>query len=355
MSDREHSPVSVYALASPQSVAGMEREIRRIVLELLGVADFERHRFTVSPGAGWLQYMDTAQGGGGAVQSLPDPAVAAERAEAFLRSLRERAASLRANAPDFDPHALLPSARRLGCVPVSARSGFGWAHYLYRAQPTLPLRRSGPSVDVLGTMLEVRVSPLGRIIGFTSRWRPLSGERIEAEFFHYHGGAHDAHAQGGHSQREGEDASELVYILDGDGIPQYYLAPYHRTGSEHGLLIGATPYSLAIEFVVRPIGDEPGARITAIVGGGSTRYRFAWGRVALDGGEDDDEGFIDLGEGVGEIVADADQKQFGVSAITVPPGAWVVYVNAKDMKTGAFKHHQQNVFTGRQIVEAEAE
>lgn len=346
-------PVSIYALASPSSVTSLARDVRRTLLQLLRVPDEERHRVHVSPGSGWIEYrdIDVAQSVDG-VRTPADSEPARKVAETFLREFRARCSELQSRAPDFDTRAFLPSLRPLDCEAIPARSGRGWTHFLYRAQPTLPLRPGGSSVDVLGTAVQVRISPQGRVIGFMSSWRPLSGERIQARFLAATSHEEESHEhEHEHEHAPANEESELVYILDGDGVPQYYLAPYHRPLEEHGAIAGASPYSLTIEFVVRPLEDEPGARVTAIVAGGSAGYRFAWGRCALGG--TDDEGFADLGETQGERVTDAEERAFGASAITLPPGTWVVFVNVKDILTGAFKHYQQVVFTGRQITEAQ--
>jgi hypothetical protein len=344
VNDAVHDRVSIYALAGPASVARVESAIRRMLLALLGVADTERHRVRVSPGSGWIEYVDTGQlWATQGNQAIAEPAFARERAESFLREFRSRASTLPATNPGFDPRALLPPLRPIECMAVPARSGRGWDHFLYRAQPTLPLRRGGSAVDVLGTLVEVRIAPGGRIVTLMSRWTPLSGERIEAEFTPMsHGGHHDHGA--GHEH--GYEQSKLVYVLDGDGIPQYYLAPYHLAMSEHGAIMGASPYSLTVELVVRPLANEPGAKVTAVVAGGSTQYRFT--RHELDDG-DDEGGFLDLGETRNKQVSDVEDRRYGTSSIILPPGAWIVFVNVKDVRTGAFKHHQQLVFTGRHI------
>jgi hypothetical protein len=330
---------SVYALASPASVVAAEDGVRRALFALLGVSDTERHRVRVSPASGWIEYADVeALWGERPRHAFPEPTSARDRAEAFLRDLRATFAALPRVTGDLDPRALLPPLAPVECTAVPDRSGRGWDHCLYRAQPRLPVTRGGRSVDVIGTHVEVRVGDGGRVVGLMSRWRPLSGERTEAEL------AHPPADKRSHGTAE----PALVYVLDGDGVPQYYLAPYYLMPSEHGGLTSACAYALTVELVVRPLPDDPGARVTAVVAGGSHRYRFAWARQRMEG-SDDDEGFVDLGEVAAKQVQDDAGRVLGASAVSIPPGAWIVFVNVKDVATGAFKHYQEIVFTGRVV------
>ena len=79
--------------------------------------------------------------------------------------------------------------------------------------------------------------------------------------------------------------------------------------------------------------------LTALAQGGSGRYRYRWACYALASSE----GIRELGAGrsaqVATVTGDAT-----ASSVELENGYYVVLVNVKDLATGAFKHHQQQVF-----------
>lgn len=222
--------------------------------------------------------------------------------------------------------------------------GVGGDHWLYRAQPFLPLGGSLGSADVLGTYVEVRVGDAGRVVSFTSLWRPLSGERITAPWVSFT--APQGRQMGQHGEHRDEPPHRTVYVLGGDGVPQYYLAPYHLVDTGHTLaLMSASPWSLTIEFVVQPDPNSGMATVTAIADGGSGDYAFAWARHPMDRAGEEVE-LHELGAGETRVLYGEDGRRYRGSSVTVPAGAHLVLLLVKDERTGAFLSGQHMVCTG---------
>jgi hypothetical protein len=342
------SRANVYALVDPQLVVDAEPALQRVLLGVLRASDPDRHRLTVRPGSGTLSYEDRELlWGEQPAGQLPPAATAQKAAERFLRAFAEALRGVKLPEGLTGP-SLMPPVRPLELNAVPRQDGGGYDHWLYRAQPALSPHPSERTIDVQGAQVDVRVGAAGAIVGLTSRWRPLTGERVSTPLVqlspgrdsHGHGGGH------GHGGHDGEEPEHrLVYLLEGDGLPQYYLAPYYLVNTgHHAALASASAYSLVVELSVRRREDATGARVTAVILGGSGEYRFAWARYAFDSFED--EGIRELGGGALRRLEDEDGRSFGASTVEVPVGAQVVLVNVKDRRTGAFRHFQQLVYTG---------
>jgi hypothetical protein len=337
----------VYALASPVEIKQEEGAIERVFFQALGVTDRERYRVQVSETSGWIDFMDTQQLWGGAgAPNLPGDGDALKAAGAFLQSLAEGLSGFNPQLPErLRRIAMFPRLRPAELVKVAHPGGSYFDHWLYRSQPMLVLEAaSWRQVPVFGSLVEVRIGDAGRIVGFCSRWRPHGEERISR-------GLTPAPGHGG-GQHEHHGAGEPVpvYVLEGDRIPQYYLSPYYLTRDEHGLaLASACDYSLTVQ--IGQVDNDAGTYLTALVDGGSRDYAFNWAVYSLDTVLD--EGMRELGAGTPRLLKTPNGRVVA-STVLLARGAYVALVNVKDRKTGAFKHHQQQVFSSPPAAEAGA-
>ena len=336
---------AVHWLAPPARLAEVEDLLRRALFSVLGVADASRHVVTVSPTSGVLRYVDLASRD---PKRLPPelprtPADASRTAERFLRDLGQAVASLRRDFPDeIRDAAIVPGVKPYQPVVIPRPDYDGWDHWLYRARPHLALS-PGRQVPVEGALLEVRIGNGGRVVSYTALWQPTTG-RFQTPL---RGPPVLPDDGEGHSDRHGEKdappATRLAYTWGGEGIPQYYLAPYHvvSTGHQEGVASGSA-YSLTLDVMWRQL-DRTQTEVLAVVDGGSGRYDFAF--ASYRPGELLDEeggGVVILRPSVRTLRTEAGDA-IDAGYVTVPNGLTVVLVNVRDRRNGAFLHGQQQV------------
>ena len=208
---------------------------------------------------------------------------------------------------------------------------------------TAPLALDGAQstlVGVFGAHVEVRIGHGGRPISVRSRWRPLSGERRFTDLSPFV--EPPGHDEGGRNGDDHEHEEPIInYVLEGEGIPQHYLAPYYLTSDGHmATMVSATPYSLTVD-VGRTRQSGRGMTLSALARGGSGDYAYNWAIYSVARME---EGLRELGLGESERVETVDGKAI-ISSVDVNNGHYVVMLNVKDRATGAFSSHQQQVFT----------
>jgi hypothetical protein len=334
--------VRIHALANPAAIAAAQDVITRALFRILGVSDPAKHDVSVSAASGWVSYLAKDE-----VWSRPQPPVlptadvARQRAEAFIAAVAAATASGADGWPaNLAQISLLPRLMRpvqLSAVPRP--NAPLWDHWLYRAQPRLTLDPAGrQSVPVFGTHVEVRIGDRGQVVSFRSRWRPLSGERITTDLTPFKAPPHDDGGGAREEERGRDQAHDLQYVLDGEIIPQHYLAPYYLTSDGDLLqMVSASPYSLTVELG-RVQGPES-MLVTAMASGGSGDYAYNFAAYTLNRV---DEGYTALGRGQSVETETADGTAL-VGAVEIPNGAYVVLVNVRDRATGAFKHTQQQV------------
>jgi hypothetical protein len=141
----------------------------------------------------------------------------------------------------------------------------------------------------------------------------------------------------------GDQEHRLVYLLDGDAAPQYYLAPYYLVNDgDNFTLRSASPYSLVVAYGVAAQPDGSNT-VTAYVDGGSGDYDFNWATMSFDSVWEA-AGLVERGSGAAGERQLADRRTGGTSALTLEPGVFTVLVNVRDRRTGAFQHLQQTVY-----------
>lgn len=335
---------------NPAKIAAAQDAITRAVFRILGVSDPSKHDVSVSESSGWMYYLAKEELW---VRQhppvLPSADVARERAEKFVAAL---AAATAAGAEGWPENlaqvSLLPRLMRpvqLSAVPRP--DGSVWDHWLYRAQPRLSLDPSGrKSVPVFGSQVEVRIGDRGQVVSFSSRWRPLSGERTSTDLVPFKAPPPEE----GEREHQGgkEPPHKLQYVLEGEIAPQHYLAPYYLMSDGHMLrAVSATPYSLTVDM--GRIQGKESMLVTAAASGGSGDYAYNFAAYVLSRIE---EGYVELGRGQ-SVEVETDTGTALVGAIEIPNGAYVVMVNARDRATGAFKHYQQQVVSTLSVDDVE--
>lgn len=323
-----------YKLAPPGAAAKAADPIARLIRKELGVAEPERHVVEVTPWSGWIRYYDRKRLWQDRVVALPSRAQAQEKAEAWLRTYAALLTGNPALPDEVRSLQLAPGqAKAQDLMALANSNGNGYDHWLYRAQPMLTLGASPGAVAVMGSAVEIRIGEGGAIIGFTVRWRALTGETVRVPLVAPQERYVD---QPPDSDSDNEAPSELVYVLDGEFSPQSYLSPFYLRGTGHDIsYVGAGALSLTIDFF--GYNTNEATELTAIVMGGSGNYDVHWGYAPL--GEP-----FEL-----QMLGELRSKTIGTataSTVSVPVGAYLVVIDARDRLTGATAFTQQYAISG---------
>ena len=343
----------LHALADPRSIEAMKPWIE-MVLRTIFAPGTRKHQIAVCKSTGWISYIEPDELWRERPPALPrDLAAARSIAEGVLVRLMS-ALSVTANDTlerNTGVQSLLPALMQpveLKLVAHPQRIGQA-AHWLYRAQPMIPLG-NGKRAAVFGADLAVRIGDGGRIIAFHSNYRPLTAERINARHTPFasawanmplkpgHGGAEGGHDHG-HSGHSGEGQHRLVYVQEGQGIPQYYLAPFYMLNAGHIFtMVSASAWSLTGVFTVT--NSEESTEVSLVVSGGSGEYQFEWARMDEARFAD---GVIFMGAGSSAVAAPGSDFPMRVGSVTLPLVNALMMVNVRDARTGAFAHFQRQI------------
>jgi hypothetical protein len=224
--------------------------------------------------------------------------------------------------------------REVGIYAVPRPDGSAFDHWLYRAEPQLTLDGgSTQRVGVFGAQLEVRIGHGGQPVNVQSRWSPLSGEQKLTDLASFQAPPNADSSSG--------SQPAVMFLLEGDGVPQYYLAPYYfQFEGLDATMTSASPFSLTVD-VSRTSQDDAAMTLTALAAGGSGDYVYNWAVYPIT---DPTSGIRELGSGSSLSLRTTD-GQATASSIQINNGAYVVLLNVKDQSSGAFKHHQQQFFS----------
>ena len=336
--------VTVWPLADPQPITENAAAIERAFRKALGATDPTRQRVTVAPGV--IQHEDTVGLWGAAGAPLPSAQEAKTRAGQIIRTVTT------ALSPQGDPQLfealgqmeLMPArVQPVDLLEIASMETGAWDHWLVRSRPQLPLSSGGEVAEVFGATVDVRVGPTGAIVGYLCRWRPVLPERVEVALAPPPPeGAENGASGGGGGEGGGQEGERRppIYLLEGEGTPQFYLSPYYP-GEDDDDLILASACEVSLVANVVPYSNEDPTQYAAVVQGGSGQYRFDWGTMALaefDGGR-----VVELGEG--ELMSETQTDPPTVfSVMKMPVGAHLALVNVVDVKTGGFQHHSEQVW-----------
>lgn len=337
--------VRLYALADLRAITASTNDIEKAVLAALQLTPGRGRRICVSAMSGWISY----RAAGELWERPTAPTLPAERKEA-LRKAEEVLVRLNEHLSDRNPKwparlkgiSLMPPLgliRRAALAAVARPDGSAFDHWLYRGEPHLYLDEAGEvRSSVLGAQIEVRIGNGGMPVTIRSRWRPLSGERKLVDVSSYlPPPALDVEEEHGH---EHDGGPSLRYVLDGDGVPQYYLAPYYCAPEHSGVeIVSASAYSLTLH-IARTNQDARRMTISAFARGGSGDYSYDWAcySLSLVG-----NGIRLLGPGSRQVLKTR-AGAVTASSITIDRGLYVIMVNVRDRVTGAFRHAQRQVF-----------
>jgi hypothetical protein len=338
--------IQVYRLVPAATLVGLRDALQRAIFGNDVFVDQKERVFTVSA-AGWLGYVDHAALAGRAdPRSLPREREQALRAaEQFLDGVNGRTQAFN-QATRAGLRSLLPdrNQRQLDSCGLVIRPGRpGADHWLCRYSIRLEAgTASAASVPVYGMSLELRIGARGAVVGFTSQWRPTL-RTTYAELYPYERFASLLEDPEHHDGGEDPDAGRLLYVYDGAAGSQYYLAPYYyRVSDDHLLLSPASRYSLVVKVLEE---DAPeGTRVVGRVYGGSGAYSFNWAYWNLDTAWRKNEPLVELGEG--EVSRDRDEAgALTQSSLVLPRSHYTVLLNVTDERSGAYRHHQQAVYS----------
>jgi len=318
-------------ISSPKASAAIEQAFRTA----LGATDRSRHRVTIMPG--FIEHEDTR----GLWNAGDATALSAEQARDYAvktittvsKALSTEANKALANA--IGPMQLVPpQVKPIDVLPIASMQSGSWDHWLVRSRPQLTLDvTAGTYADVFGAEVDVRIGPAGAVLGYLSRWRPLSGEHIDVDL-----SAPPATASNTDPNHPAQRT--IAFVLEGESAPQHYLAPYYLIANGEDLeLASASPLSLVVH-ITRYSSEDP-TQYVAVVEGGSGDYRFDWGLLPLS--DFTEITLAHLGEG--QTVTDrSTNPASSLSVVTLPIGAHLALLNVIDQQTGAFQHHSEQVY-----------
>jgi hypothetical protein len=308
-----------HLLAGQEEVGTAAPRVESVLRQLVGTRGQEME-VNVHPTCGWISMVARRPLATRRSATLLSARDAKSRAEKFLLHLATRL------KPTADlPLIFLPPLPNepVELVAVPHPTYREWNHWLYRTQPQLPTSHRGSSIPVLGSAIEVRVGEGGQIIGFHSRWRPTTGNRVNCD------------VTPAPPAKPKRSPPRQVYVLEGAAIPQSYLAAYWLidNGDDFHLMSGC---SLALVVELDVFDEETTTMVRANVEGGSGDYQFGWARYDAT---DPFDGLQMLGAGTSSRLQDGAME----STIELGKSAHQVVVHVIDRQTGAFKHYQQLV------------
>jgi hypothetical protein len=334
------SKYRIYALANVALFLDQLDVIQRLVLGALHVSVSPRRRVSISPAGGWFDYNNLDElWNRRSPPALPSKDEAVKAAEDILSRIEKACSDANPDWPKtLRGRALLPPVNLLQRVTCDARvrpDGSAWDHWLYRAQPRLPLDGGSTTrVPVFGSQVEVRIGHRGMPVSVCSRWTPLAQAQKLVDRSPY-----VARADGEPATANKPDPL-LAFLLEGEAVPQFYLAPYYFDIDTHGASgVSASPYSLTVDVAPTKVNAET-TIVAALAQGGSGDYIYNWARYSMSRYE---EPLRVLGPGRTHSVVSAGARATAAS-IELESGACIVVVNVKDRATGAFKHQAAQIY-----------
>jgi hypothetical protein len=340
----EVEKVRVYDLVNPGLLKAHEADLKWLFFDVVGGRpDALGTTFSVSPVSGWIYFEDGRNIRSNAVRMLlpQDQSKAKAIADQFLSDLHAALADNKKYPflKELADVEILPSqAKVIEASAVVGSNGSDAEHWIVRCEVALRgYKDMRDKLVVQGSQIEIRLGDHGQVVGFCSRWTPVSRTIRYADFIPYQdkdGHAHDAsgqdndgHAHSSEGKQVGLPEVHQVYCLKGDGVPQFYLAPYHSVlDGHHSKLSPASTLSLELRF--NQFHSKEEMVIEAAVDGGSGDFSYHWGHYQLESVWD--EGVVD------------DQNDVPYLRIS-PPCYAVVMLHVLDRKTGAYCYHSEQV------------
>ena len=346
----DFASVRVYRLLPP---GVMHQHARLFARELFGLQDLNDggRTFTVHPTSGYLFYADKTELWMNAGDQLLPKGEVEPRARRFIEQANKRIAvnpTLRRDSVISIFPADLRLIRIAGVVPKGANQPDHW-QCEFGAYLPVDARRAA---RVEGAVVDVRIGRGGRIIGLTSRWRPIIGEllsterygerRADAQYADGAGGIRppapatrprittvaSGHTSGTDVEHQHDAPALFVYWLADANAPQTFIAPMlAQLDGEHGDLFPGSLHTLKISILQRTVGArmEVAARVDG--GSGSRNLEYEWS--AWTPGTYFTSGISLLGTG---------------PSVTVDAGAYQMLLGVRDRITGAVAIAEHAVF-----------
>lgn len=290
--------VRIYRLVDPALLSRHADDLARVLFQV-AFAEDAGGMLGVSPASGFLFFSDTAiwkeDAAGGRL--LSDKSAAESAARSFLlhaNQLVARDSQLRRErCPPLFPSEVRHVLTKLMVHPDSGRPD----HWLSQFAVDLTLNIAGQLAPVLGATIEVRTGAAGKVVGLSSRWRPIVSsdstrllnvpgqpsepvrpaadvmrarltESIEPI-------AAPVPPVAGNGAAEEEPKPALAYVMQDETALQTVIAPYYAVISGHdGFFYPATTYSLLLNIVQS--NGAGGVLLQALVAGGSGSYAYEW-------------------------------------------------------------------------------
>lgn len=298
---RDFASVRVYRLANP---ATLYQNARVIAKELFGMEDLQvgSRTFSVHPASGYLFYADGdglwPESGG---RLLPPQHEAERYARLFLEESNKRIVGNRTLRQERVGPLFPVDIRSVRVAGVVTKGSERPDHWLCEFAAFLQAD-SSHTARVEGALLDIRVGSKGRIVGLSSRWRPITGDLLSRERDQdrrndavFAGGAGTirqptpaslpsiAKTETALSEPEPEHgieahshaSIEFLYWLADENAPQVFLSPMYLEGDgEHRDVRAASAHTLSAQIWQRTVGTR--MELAAVVDGGSGSYDYQW-------------------------------------------------------------------------------
>jgi len=259
--------------------------------------------FSISKNTGFVTYTDDDRIWKNATTAhyIKNREMVVKTALEFFKSVNDSVKKLIQN--DLDIPILFPEKQNLRPSVVRAVFSPGKLladHWLCNFSIYLPTGFS-KMIQVVGASIEIRIDPSKRIIGLSSRWRPIEGIKKDVELLPLpkkeknEQGEHSNHNVHGHANNSSnKDKPNLFYPMAGENQLQNILAPFYTT-AEPGIFLGhhgtvasvfpATKYSIMVGIKTK--FEKNSVELEAEVLHRNTsnpKFKFYWSVWQLDSG-----------------------------------------------------------------------
>jgi hypothetical protein len=350
--NRHFGSVRVYTLAKPDVLID---NAQRIGGELFGMRDLrdDQRTFSIYAASGYLFYADYNElWQNTAGMELPmDKGEVEKIARGFLETANRKIVASRPLRQARVP-ALFPSDIRpiwIGrAVPGSSSIPDHWLCQ-FGVYLAADRERTG---RVEGATIDLRIGRKGKVIGLSSRWRPITGDTLSSDpvdpatrtTIYADSPMAIRKPDAGTitpiakptalpsasevSEQDADSPWEYLFWLADENAPQTFLAPVllQRAGHE-GEVEAASQHSLNAEIWQRNSGEQ--LEVLAVVDGGSGNYEYEWGYWLHD-----------------SVFDDGIQLMGNSQTASLDRGVYNVLLFVRDKLTGAVAQTEKVVFSG---------
>lgn len=321
----------VYELIDTNDLIKNEQLIKSIFFKVLKVPKTDLgYQFSIAPVSGWMNYANNNELYSTKRKKtlLPDSSKDAEDQvrkfiQAINQELRKNESYKKSGLPLLFPANLYLMESTL---VFQTNKYPDIDHWLIRLGVHLESGNSTTKVD--GAVIEVRVGnnenkDFSQIIGFSLRWTPYKSSFIDDAMEYVPDDDHNEHEHDGGPHTEDV---VVVYKLDGESIPQNYLAPFYTVPNGHHVEYVPASKKYSISARIYEVANDTGKELYPEVKGGSGDFIYEWG-------------FWE------QAVANSALTVISDSRISVPIGVFNVVLNVIDRKTAVFCQTQSTIYS----------